>query len=148
MSTRRGWIKRLRLGLAFLSMPVVLWIWLTISLDLIAWHHATDHDGIDVATLMLDLSLLPPVSLILLSALVLGCPYILFMFATDQLDFRTVMLPTTLVALASGLVICASVCLWGHPSFAPMFGTLSALGGIVCSLCFYLVAVWRMIPEK
>jgi hypothetical protein len=147
MLPRHKWIKPLRLILAFLSTPAVTLIWLSISFDLFTWHYGMDPpDGTDFV--MLGLFLLPPVLPIVLSAWVLGYPYILFMSADNRLNSRTIMLPTVLVALASGLTIYASTCTWGYSSLAPAFGVLCTLGGIACGLCFYFIGVWRAAAKK
>jgi hypothetical protein len=142
MSAQHKWIKPLRLVLAFLSTPVVTLIWLSISFDLVTWHYHTDRDGTDLVMLLL----LPPVLPTLLSALVLGYPYVLFMSADNHLNFRTIMLPTALVALASGLTIYASTRSLGY-SFALAFGALFMFGGIVSGLCFYFIGAWRMVQR-
>jgi hypothetical protein len=138
------WIKLVRLTLACFLAPAMEVIWFHAFLTIVDPYFVVHYPGpspIGAGFQYGPIELCVPCC----CTLFLLIPYVLVMLARDRLNFRTVMLPTVVMAMVYGLLVYASLHSDNsekYPWIAQTMGMLSTLGVILSGLCFYFVGVW------
>ncbi|MBN2130484.1 MAG: hypothetical protein JW741_13370 [Sedimentisphaerales bacterium] len=140
-------LRAFRLFMAFILTPLVLMIWVGMSLEAVMPHFGAHPDG--PAKVVLGLFVMVVGFGVPFSCLLcLGLPYVFVMLGKGRLNLLTVGLPTLLLAIAYGLGIYRSLLYYRHPAFARSIALLSVPGVIVSGLFFYFVGVWKIVQEK
>jgi hypothetical protein len=142
MSLQR-WLEGTRLFLGFLLAPVIVTISLSACVDLVFAYLGANPDG--PAEVMLGIFLLTVgLGMPYFAALCVGLPYVIALLNREQLNFRTVMIPTLVISVVYPLVVYFSLCNM-HPShlFAEAVAAPQVLDVILAGLCFYFIGVWK-----
>jgi hypothetical protein len=135
-----------RLVTACLVTPVILTVWLSVSLDAMVAYFGGHPDGpaaVMLGAFVIVLGLLAPFTCLIL----VGLPYALIMLMKGRLNLLAVALPTLFLAVVYALVLYRSLLYYRHPAFALSVALLSVPGVMLSGLCFYVVGAWGIAQE-
>jgi len=138
-------VQCVRLFAAVLLTPIVVVIWLGISLHMVMAHFGANPS--DTASLILGMFLLVvgfglPFGFMLL----IGLPYAIGMLIAGRLNLLTVLVPALPAAIIYGLIVYFSLQPERHAAPARAMAIAAVAGVLVASLCFYVVGAWRNTP--
>jgi hypothetical protein len=141
-AAKNGLVLGLRLLAATVLTPLVMTIWLCLSIDTVMAYFGANPDG--PAKLVLGMMVLMIGFAVPLACLLcFGLPYVCFKLAVDRFNFRAGVLPMFLVAIAYSLLVYVSMQPNRHPGIALATALATLPGVFVAGLRFYFVGVWR-----
>jgi hypothetical protein len=135
-------IRVLRFLAAFVLTPLVMMIWLGVSVDTVLTYFGANPEGparviLGAMIVMIGFGV-PSAALVFF-----GLPYVLFMLSHNRLTFLAILVPTCPVALAYSLLVYSTMQPARNPALALALATATLPGVLAAGLFFYLVGVWR-----
>jgi len=140
-------VQYVRLFAAILLTPIVVVVWLSISLDMVMAHFGANPN--DTTNLLLGMFLVVvglglPFGFMLL----VGLPYAIGMMIAQRLNFRTVLVPAMPLAILYGVIVYFSLQPERHAAPARAMALAAVAGVLVANLCFYVVGVWKNVAGR